>query len=104
LEPQSTGLFGVALISFNRFAAESITLVPMKISDTTCPSCLAAYEVAESLSVKGSPGRAQCSICGTLLASWQEPKLRAYRLILSPEHKYSSVPVPPSPISPQSPD
>ena len=68
---------------------------PMKISDFTCPSCLASYEVAESLSVKGNPGRAQCSVCGGLLASWQEPRLRAYRLILAPEHKYSNVPVPP---------
>jgi uncharacterized Zn finger protein len=71
----------------------------MKMSDVTCPSCLAAYEVAESVSMKGSPGRAQCTICGELLASWEEPKLRAYRLILPSEHKYSSVRVPPSPVS-----
>ncbi|TMJ54603.1 MAG: hypothetical protein E6G85_04760 [Alphaproteobacteria bacterium] len=70
----------------------------MKISDTTCPSCQAAYEVAESISAKGSPGRAHCTVCGELLASWQEPRLRAYRLILPPEHKYSNVPVPPPPI------
>jgi hypothetical protein len=76
----------------------------MKISDTTCSSCLASYEVAESISATGSPGRAHCTVCGALLASWQEPKLRAYRLILPPEHKYSNVPVPPSPMSSHSPD
>jgi predicted Zn finger-like uncharacterized protein len=69
----------------------------MKISDLTCPSCAASYEVAESMSAKGSPGQVRCTICGAVLASWQDPKLRAYRLILAPEHKYSSVPVPPSP-------
>lgn len=74
-------------------------LVPMKMSDITCSSCLASYEVAESVSATGSPGRAHCTVCGELLASWQEPKLRAYRLILSPELKYSRVPVPPSPTS-----
>jgi uncharacterized Zn finger protein len=69
----------------------------MKISDIACPSCRASYQVAESISVKGSPGRAQCTVCGELLASWQEPKLKAFRLILPPEHKYSTVPVPPPP-------
>ncbi len=69
----------------------------MKISDIVCPSCLASYEVAESTSVKGGPGRAECSVCGALLASWQESKLRAYRLTSPPGHKYPSVPLPPSP-------
>ena len=69
----------------------------MKMSDLTCPSCSASYEVAESISAKGNPGHAQCAICGAMLASWQDSKLRAYRLVLAPEHKYSSVPVPPSP-------
>jgi hypothetical protein len=73
-------------------------VAPMKMSDITCPSCLASYEVAESTSAEGSPGRAQCRICGGLLASWQEPKLRAYRLVLPPQQKYSNVPVPPSPV------
>jgi len=69
----------------------------MKISDIKCPSCSASYELAESMSAKGSPGKAQCAVCGRLLASWQEPSLRAYRLILPPEHKYGYVPAPPSP-------
>jgi uncharacterized Zn finger protein len=79
--------------------SHSIDVAAMKMSDATCPSCLAAYEVAESVSVKGSPGRVQCSICGELLASWQEPKLRAYRLIMPSKHKYSTVSVPPSPVA-----
>ena len=63
----------------------------MKISDFACPSCAASYEVAESMSAKGSPGRAECTICGRLLEAWQEPKMKAYRLVLSPEHKYPHI-------------
>jgi uncharacterized Zn finger protein len=70
----------------------------MKLSDFSCPSCGAAYEVAESISAKGKPGRAECSVCGGLLDSWQAPKMIAYRLVSPAEHKYSRVPVPPSPM------
>jgi hypothetical protein len=69
----------------------------MKISDFTCPSCASSYEVAESMSLEGSPGRAECVVCGGLLETWQEPRMKAYRLVLAPEHKYPRVPVPPSP-------
>jgi hypothetical protein len=85
------------LIPFNEGVGKIDHVAAMKISDITCPSCLASYEVAESTSAEGRPGRAQCRVCGGLLASWQESKLRAYRLILHPQHKYSNVPVPPSP-------
>ncbi len=70
----------------------------MKISDFTCPSCASSYEVAESISAEGSPGRALCTVCGGVLESWQEPKLRVYRLVLAPELKYPHVPAPPSPM------
>jgi hypothetical protein len=50
------------------------------------------------MSAEGSPGRAECTICGQLLESWQEPKIKAYRLVLSPEYKYPHIPAPPSPI------
>jgi uncharacterized Zn finger protein len=70
----------------------------MKLSDFTCPSCGAAYEVAESISAKGKPGRAECIVCGGLLDSWQAPKMIAYRLASPAEHKYSRVPVPPPPM------
>jgi uncharacterized Zn finger protein len=69
----------------------------MKISDLTCPSCASAYEVAESMSAEGSPGRIECSVCGALLDSWQAPRLRAYRLVLPPERKYRNIVAPPSP-------
>jgi hypothetical protein len=69
----------------------------MKISDFSCPSCGSLYEMAESLSVVGSPGSADCTVCGRVLDSWQEPKLRAYRLVLAPEYKYPRIPAPPSP-------
>ena len=91
------GLYGVPLIWFNELAREIHDLCSMKISDISCPSCLASYEVAESILMRGSPGRAQCTICGRLLASWEEPRLRAYRLTLAPDHKYPRIPVPPSP-------
>src|SRR5260370_17008545 len=70
----------------------------MKISGFACPSCAASYEVAESTSAEGSPGRAECTICDRLLESWQEPKIKAYRLVLLPEHKYPHFPAPPPPI------
>jgi uncharacterized Zn finger protein len=70
----------------------------MKISDLSCPSCASAYEVAESDSTVGRPGRAECKTCGQILDIWQDSKLRAYRLVLSPEHKYRLVVPPPSPM------
>jgi hypothetical protein len=69
----------------------------MKISDLICPSCHAFYEVAESTSAKGIPGRVQCAVCGELSASWQEPRLMACRLVLPPKHKYPIVSPPSSP-------
>ncbi|MBA4035910.1 MAG: hypothetical protein C0480_15070 [Bradyrhizobium sp.] len=68
----------------------------MRISDLTCPSCAAAYEVAESSLLVGRPGRADCAVCGQFLESWQDGKLRAYRLVLSPEFKYHPVNTPAS--------
>jgi uncharacterized Zn finger protein len=70
----------------------------MRISDLTCPSCASAYEMAESTSMEGSPGRVECNVCGELLDSWETPKLRAYRLVLSPERKYRHIVAPPSPL------
>jgi hypothetical protein len=68
----------------------------MQISDFTCSRCAASYEVAEAVSAAGGPGRAECSVCGGLLESWQDPKLKAYRLILAPEYRYRHVAKPPS--------
>jgi hypothetical protein len=69
----------------------------MKISDFTCLSCGSIYEVAESVSAEGGAGQAECAVCGGLLQSWPDRKMRAYRLVLSAEHKYPRVPAPPSP-------
>jgi hypothetical protein len=68
----------------------------MRISDLTCPSCGASYQAAEATSVLGWPGEARCVTCGALLDRWQEPKLKAFRLIIAPEHRYPTLPVPPS--------
>jgi hypothetical protein len=43
------------------------------------------------------PTRTECVVCDGLLESWQEPKMKAYRLVLAPEHKYPHIPAPPSP-------
>jgi hypothetical protein len=69
----------------------------MKISDCTCRSCGSIYEVAESTSAEGGSGKAECAVCGGLLESWRDRRLRAYRLVLSAEHKYPHIPAPPSP-------
>jgi hypothetical protein len=68
----------------------------MKISDGL-PIVRVGYEVAESNLPVGRPGRADCAVCGQLLESWQDDKLRSYRLVLSPEHKYRPVTPPASP-------
>ena len=68
----------------------------MKMSDFTCTSCQSVYEVAESFSAKGSPGHAECTVCGKLLESWQAPKLRAYRLVMPLKQKYKPIAVSPS--------
>ena len=69
----------------------------MKISDFNCATCGSSYQVAESISAQGSPGRAECSVCGALLESWDQPRMKAYRLVLAPEHKYPRVKAPPPP-------
>jgi hypothetical protein len=69
----------------------------MKISDFTCRSCGLIYEVAESTSAEGRASRAECAVCGGLLESWKDRRMRAYRLVLSAEHKYPHIPAPPSP-------
>jgi hypothetical protein len=67
----------------------------MKISDLTCASCGASYQVAEAASLPGEPGEAHCVMCAALLEQWGEPKLKAFRLMMSAEHRYARVPVPP---------
>jgi hypothetical protein len=69
----------------------------MKIISMTCSSCGAAYEMAEAASVRGNPGEEKCLLCGAVLARWQEPRLRAFRLVMAAEHRYARVPVPPAP-------
>jgi hypothetical protein len=93
---------GGALIWFNGRNLNVRHGSAMKISDFTCVSCGSSYQVAESISVPGSPGRAECSVCGALLEAWQEPRMKAYRLVLAPELKYPRVAVPPSPSYPRS--
>jgi uncharacterized Zn finger protein len=67
----------------------------MKISDITCRDCGASYQIAESVSAKGSAGQAQCALCGGFLAKWDDGTLKAVRLVMSPQHRYAQIPVPP---------
>jgi predicted Zn finger-like uncharacterized protein len=86
------------LICFNELVGKNIMFVfIMKISDTACPSCSAAYEVAEAMTIAGRPGEVRCTVCGAVLASWREPRLRAYRLVMPIEHKYWRIPEAPPP-------
>jgi hypothetical protein len=68
----------------------------MIFTDITC-ECGASYSRAESTTLKGASGRFACSACGELIESWDEPKKRAYRLIIAPERMYAHPHVPPSP-------
>jgi hypothetical protein len=69
----------------------------MRISDFSCHSCASVYQVAESSSAEGSPGQAECAVCGKLLESWEKPQLKAYRLVIPLEQKFKFIAVPPSP-------
>ena len=86
------------MIWFNEPIGKMGHVTTMKISDFTCSGCGSCYEVAESVSAQGNPGRAECTVCGGLLESWREPRMKAFRLILAPEHKYPRMAVPPSPM------
>ena len=68
----------------------------MKITGINCSSCGATYEMAEAASVQGGPGRENCAVCGVVLAQWQEPSLRAFRLVMSTERRYARVDAPPA--------
>ncbi|MGC1558774.1 MAG: hypothetical protein WA820_02895 [Bradyrhizobium sp.] len=70
----------------------------MRISDFTCASCASVYEVAESSSAAGSAGRAECAVCGKLLESWENTRLRAYRLVIPLEHRGRPNPAAPLPV------
>jgi hypothetical protein len=54
--------------------------------------------MAESASAKGQSGEAACAICGTLLAKWDDAKLKAIRMVIPPHQKYAIVSVPPPPV------
>ena len=66
----------------------------MRLYEITCPSCGSVYSVAESETSVGSPGVQKCSSCGAIVASWSDRKLKAFRLEISPEHRYPRVDVP----------
>lgn len=68
----------------------------MKITGIICSSCGASYEMAEAVSVQGKPGQENCAVCGTMLAQWHEPSLRAFRLVMPTERRYASVVAPPA--------
>jgi hypothetical protein len=69
----------------------------MRLYDIACSACGSVYRVAESENAVGLPGLQNCSVCGAVLTSWRDRKLKVFRLEMSPEHRYPRVPVPPSP-------
>ena len=69
----------------------------MKIMDIICQECGASYQMAESATAKGHSGEAACAICGTMLAKWDDAKLKAFRMVIPPHQKYALVSVPPPP-------
>jgi len=89
--------FALALICFNAAAAKRHNVAAMKMSDTCCPTCSASYEVAEAITIAGHAGQVRCTVCGGVLASWQEPRFRVYRLVMPIDHKYWRLPDPPPP-------
>ena len=60
----------------------------MRLYDITCSACGSVYRVAESENAVGSPGLQNCSVCGAVLASWSDRKLKAFRLEMPPELRY----------------
>jgi hypothetical protein len=64
----------------------------MRMYEITCSACGASFDVAESETVVGSPGQKNCSACGNVLTSWGDRKLKAFRLVMSPKHRYALVP------------
>jgi len=67
----------------------------MKISDVSCRECGSTYQMAVSNLALGSPGQFECSVCGSALTSWKDSSLRAFRLEMSSQHRYSHVALPP---------
>src|SRR6516162_7266165 len=63
----------------------------MKISDVMCPKCGSSYLMAESVTIDGRPGQEDCHVCGNRLATWSDRNRRAFRLVLSSDHKYPPV-------------
>lgn len=68
----------------------------MIITDVTC-ECGASYRRAESTTLDGAAGQFICSSCGALVETWDQPKMRVYRLIIAPEGLYQHPKPPPSP-------
>jgi hypothetical protein len=68
----------------------------MIISDVNC-ECGTSYRCAESTTLDGEIGQFFCSSCGKLVEAWDEPKMRAYRLVMAPDRLYQHLTPPPSP-------
>jgi len=70
----------------------------MIVSDVAC-QCGASYWRAEASSLKGNCGQFHCACCGALVESWDQPKARVYRLVISTERLYQHPKPPPSPLT-----
>lgn len=68
----------------------------MIITDVNC-RCGASYRCAESSSLRGEHGEFLCGCCGAVLARWERPSRRAYRLVYAPERLCGNLP----PVTPE---
>ncbi len=59
----------------------------MIITDVNC-RCGASYRCAESSSLRGERGEFLCGCCGAVMARWEQPIWRAYRLVYAPERLF----------------
>ena len=65
----------------------------MRIFDLSCDACGAAYDVAESATLEGTPTEFSCVVCGNTLIRLGEHRYRVCRMVVLAEHPYFHVPL-----------
>jgi hypothetical protein len=64
----------------------------MQILDLTCEACGAAYDVAESTTLEGTPSEFNCAVCGHALVRLDAHRYRVCRLVVPAERPHFHVP------------
>jgi hypothetical protein len=68
----------------------------MILTELKC-ECGAVFRCAESETLKGEPGRLQCTNCGRIVTHWASPHKRVYHCVIAPDRGYPEVDPPPAP-------